>query len=497
MQSHILLIGDLSSAASALTKLAKSKGMAVTLAADAAQGIEVLCQQRIEMAFVSASLNLPDFFSHYNEARLNTPVVTVGDASNVQNAVSAIRLGAIEYLTTPLDDKAVQELLSKVGGTTSGPIAADAKTQKLLELGKKFAASSATVLLRGESGTGKEVFSRFIHDHSPRKNGPFVSVNCAAIPENLLESELFGHEKGAFSGALTKRIGKFQQADGGTLLLDEISEMDIALQSKLLRAIQERIIDPVGAAHPVPVDIRLVATTNRDLEKEVEKGTFREDLYFRLSVITLELPPLRERPGDVLSLAQHFAQKFGEQYDMKNIVITPAAQEKLTSSYWKGNVRELENTIHRAVLLMTDNKLDAEHIEISSMSRAMAGATTAAPAVLDEPTTATAPAAPVPLQRAPQQGIANAYAAAQGGYASGAPIAKNVAGGFVGRSMEDMERELILGTLDYCGGNRTHAADILGISIRTLRNKLKEYEDQGLPVPETAGTPAHKTAAEK
>ena len=458
MASQLLLVGDLPDAQAALAKQTTGKGVTLRTNADTTGAIQTLCGERIEMVFISAALDLGEFFTAYREARLNTPVVAIGNAESVQNAVSAIRLGAIEFLTTPLDPGGLKELLSSLeGGESGGPIAADESSQKMLQLAKKFAASDVTVLLRGESGTGKEVLSRYIHENSPRKDQPFVSVNCAAIPENLLESELFGHEKGAFSGAISKRLGKFQQAHKGTLLLDEISEMDMGLQSKLLRAIQERIIDPVGATKPVPVDIRLIATTNRDLEDHVRQGNFREDLYFRLNVAAVELPPLRDRPGDILALSEHFTKKFGKQYDMENVELTDAAKEKLKSCYWKGNVRELENTIHRALLLMTGNKLDADDIEVSAMSRE------ASP--VKDPDTTPKPAA--------NPNATGAYAAAQGGY-EGSSITKT--GGMIGRSMQDVEAELILGTLDYCGGNRTQAASMLGISIKALRDKLHGLE---------------------
>ena len=457
MSTRLLLVGDLSDTKATLATETKGKNTTLLTSNGIEGAIKTLCGERVEMVFISADLDLSEFFSAYREARLNTPVVAVGGSDSVQNAVSAIRLGAIEFLTTPLDTNQLAELLKGLEAGGGGPIAADEASRKMLELAKKFAASDATVLLRGESGTGKEVLSRFIHENSPRKDQPFVTVNCAAIPENLLESELFGHEKGAFSGAVSKRLGKFQQADKGTLLLDEISEMDMGLQAKLLRAIQERIIDPVGATKPVPVDIRLIATTNRDLEDHVRQGNFREDLYFRLNVAAVELPPLRDRPQDVLALAAHFIQKFGQQYEMGDITLTEAAKEKLTGCYWKGNVRELENTIHRALLLKTGDKLDADDIEISAMSR--------------EQSPADAPQAGPEPQANPS--ATGAYAAAQEGYQAGS-ITRT--GGMIGRSMQEVEAELILGTLDYCGGNRTQAANMLGISIKALRDKLQTLD---------------------
>lgn len=462
MAGKLLVIGDIAQVQASLVKH-KPQGVEVSAVSTAEQAINTLCSEQINMAFISAELDLSSFFNAYRDAHLNTPIVAIGSAENVQNAVMAIRLGAIEYLTPTLNKEQIQELLANLLPTEQGPIATDEKSQKMLALAKKFAASNATVLLRGESGTGKEVLSRYIHEQSPRKEKPFISVNCAAIPENLLESELFGHEKGAFSGAVNKRIGKFQQADKGTLLLDEISEMDLALQAKLLRAIQERVIDPVGSNTPVPVDIRLIATTNRDLEDHVREGNFREDLYFRLNVAAVELPPLRERPQDILALSAHFTQKFAEQYELGTITLTQKAQEKLQSCYWKGNVRELENTIHRAILLMNGTKLEADDIEISAMSRDIGQQTQeTAPLIHQEPQTI------IPA--------AGAYAAAQGGYQNGGHITQtggNIGGNIVGRSMQEVEKELILGTLNYCGGNRNQAANMLGISIKALRDKLQ------------------------
>ncbi|MBL8653088.1 MAG: sigma-54-dependent Fis family transcriptional regulator, partial [Alphaproteobacteria bacterium] len=291
---------------------------------------------------------------------------------------------------------------------------------------------------------------------SKRGDKVMVSVNCAAIPENLLESELFGHEKGAFTGAVARRVGKFEEADSGTLFLDELGEMDLRLQAKLLRAIQERVIDRVGGTTPIKVDIRILASTNRDLEAEVRAGRFREDLYFRLNVVTLRLPPLRARPLDIEVLADHFLRKYAEANGAEAREIAPEAKAMLRAHAWRGNVRELENTIHRAVLLSKGPTIGAEAIVLQGATRAD-----------DRP----APSA------APQSGGAQA--------APGGPKPA-----LVGRTVEDVERELIIDTLSHCLGNRTHAANILGISIRTLRNKLKIYSDQGFaPPPPQGGEP--------
>jgi DNA-binding NtrC family response regulator len=287
-----------------------------------------------------------------------------------------------------------------------------------------------------------------VHARSNRADKPFISINCAAIPEHLLESELFGHEKGAFTGAVARRVGKFEEASGGTLLLDEISEMDVRLQAKLLRAIQERVIDRVGGAKPVPVDIRIIATSNRDLAEAVRAGTFREDLLYRLNVVNLKLPPLRARPGDILELAQHFVERYSRENGIAKRPISEEARRMLVANPWPGNVRELENTMHRAVLLASGEEIDPDAIRMPDGSPIAAG-----------------------------QG-ADARLAA-----TAAATAEAVNRGYVGRTVADVERDLILDTLDHCLGNRTHAAKILGISIRTLRNKLNQYADEGMNVP--------------
>lgn len=466
-KTNIMLIGTLKDASSTLAKMADDFKIGILQAETLESAIKVLCDKKIDMVFLDTTLELSAYFTGLNENKISVPTVVVGAATPVQNAVKAIRLGAIEYLSTPLEGSMAKTLIERLKPSeeTTGPIHGDPATVHLLEMAKKFSASNATVLLRGESGTGKEVFSNFIHNNSPRKDKPFISVNCAAIPETLLESELFGHEKGAFSGAINSRQGKFQQADGGTLLLDEISEMDIALQSKLLRAIQERVIDPVGASKPVHVDIRLIATTNRNLEDEVREGRFREDLYFRLNVIMLDIPSLRDRPGDIIPLAYFFAEMYGKQNGLTNITISKPAEEKLIGCYWKGNVRELENSIHRSVLMMgEDTEIQPEHITISPMSQNMASTIAQAPVQTD-----------VERKKAAASAAAGAYANASGGFEKG--IGTTNPQDMVGRTVSDVEKELILSTLNYCKGNRTHAAGILGISIRTLRNKLKEYKD--------------------
>jgi DNA-binding NtrC family response regulator len=303
------------------------------------------------------------------------------------------------------------------------------------------------VLITGESGTGKEVMAKYLHSRSKRAGRPFISINCAAIPEALLESELFGHEKGAFTGAVGRRIGKFEEASGGTLLLDEISEMDVRLQAKLLRAIQERLIDRVGGTKPVPVDIRILATSNRNLSEAVKEGSFREDLLFRLNVVNLKLPPLRERPADVSALADFFVAKYAKANSLGRRVLSDDARAALLRAPWPGNVRELENTLHRAVLLSGGEEIGPDAILMPDGTGLGEIAATASVAM------------------------------------QAAQTAETISRTMVGRTVADVERDLILDTLDHVLGNRTHAANILGISIRTLRNKLNQYADEGIPVP--------------
>jgi DNA-binding NtrC family response regulator len=316
----------------------------------------------------------------------------------------------------------------------------------VVKLAGQIAGSDASVLITGESGTGKEVLARYLHARSQRAKKPFITVNCAAIPENLLESELFGHEKGAFTGALARRIGKFEEANGGTLLLDEISEMDVRLQAKLLRAIQERVIDRVGGGKPVAVDIRIIATSNRNLVDAVRDGKFREDLLFRLNVVNLKIPPLRERPADIAELATYFIKKYSDANGLPVRPLSTQAAQALQSNRWPGNVRELENTLHRAVLLTSGPEIGIEGILTPDGARLDAARGT-------------------------------------GAAAHAAITAEQVTRNLVGRTVAEVERDLILETLKHCLGNRTHAANILGISIRTLRNKLNEYAADGAPIP--------------
>ena len=450
---RLLIVGRLSSELVTASKIAMHRGASVTHAEGLDQGLAVLRAKGGDLVMVDVGLDIARLVQALAEERIRTPVVACGIAADARAAVAAIQAGAKEYIPLPPDPELIAAVLEAVAADARSFVWRDPSMERVVKLAEQVARSEASVLITGESGTGKEVLARHVHAKSNRGSRPFVSVNCAAIPEALLESELFGHEKGAFTGAVARRIGRFEEANGGTLLLDEISEMDVRLQSKLLRALQERVIDRVGGAAPVKVDIRVLATSNRNLAEEVKKGTFREDLFYRLNVVHLRLPPLRERPADILELAAHFARKYAEINGVPVRALAREAQGLVARNPWRGNVRELENTIHRAVLLAQGPEVGPDAI------------------LSPEGESLSPPASAGPVERA-------------------ASLAEAATRGLVGRTVADVERDLILDTLDHCLGNRTHAAKILGISIRTLRNKLHEYVEAGLEVAEPGGVRA-------
>ncbi|PWR21823.1 sigma-54-dependent transcriptional regulator [Zavarzinia compransoris] len=448
---RLMIVGSLSGEFGAASKIAMQRGAKVAHADSVEGALNALRAGRgADLLMVDVRLDIASLIQALAAEHIHVPVVACGIGSDTRAAVQAIRAGAKEYVPLPPEPELIAAVLEAVAEESHNLLYRDPAMAEVVRLAEQVAPSEASILITGESGTGKEVMARFVHRKSRRANAPFVSVNCAAIPENLLESELFGHEKGAFTGAVARRIGKFEEANGGTLLLDEISEMDVRLQAKLLRAIQEREIDRVGGTKPVKVDIRVIATSNRDLAEEVKKGSFREDLLFRLNVVNLKLPPLRRRPADVLLLADHFARKYAELNATGPKVISDDARKVLVGYSWRGNVRELENTMHRAVLLSPGTTIEPAAVVLPDGSR---------------------PADMAPVAAGPVASLAAAAGAGAGPR------------GLVGRTVADVERDLILDTLDHCLGNRTHAANILGISIRTLRNKLKQYTDEGVTVP--------------
>jgi two-component system, response regulator FlrC len=448
---RLLIIGRLSGELVTASRIAISRGAAVTQADGIAQGLAVLRTRGTDLIMIDVALSVRDLVEALEAERIRTPVVACGTGTDARAAVAAIQAGAKEYIPLPPDPELIAAVIEAVTADNRSFVWRDPAMERVVKLAEQIARSEASVLITGESGTGKEVLARHVHALSARKDKAFVSVNCAAIPDNLLESELFGHEKGAFTGAIARRIGRFEEANGGTLLLDEISEMDVRLQAKLLRALQERVIDRVGGSQPVKVDIRVIATSNRNLADEVRKGTFREDLLYRLNVVQLRIPALRDRPADILELATFFGKRYAELNGVPVRPLSTEAKRLVARSAWPGNVRELENTLHRAVLLASGDMIDVDAIR-SPDGDEFGGA-----------------------QAAPDMATRAAAAA------------EAVTRALVGRTVADVERDLILDTLDHCLGNRTHAARILGISIRTLRNKLSEYVASGITVAEPGG----------
>jgi DNA-binding NtrC family response regulator len=447
---RLLIIGTLGGQIGAASQIAMQKGAKVQQAETVDSALEQLrAGQGADLIMIDVQADIARLVSSLDSERISLPVIACGVGNDSQAAVRAIKAGAKEFVPLPPDSELIAAVLHAVSEEPSTIVYADPGMGDVIKMADQVAPSEASVLITGASGTGKEMMARHLHTKSRRADKVFVAVNCAAIPENLLESELFGHEKGAFTGAVSRRIGKFEEANGGTLLLDEISEMDPRLQAKLLRVLQEREIDRVGGTKPVKVDVRIIATSNRNLQEEVAKGTFREDLYFRLNVVNLAMPSLASREQDIPLLTKHFVTKYSEANHIDERPVSDAALAKLRSHSWPGNVRELENTIHRAVILATGSEIGPETIMVS--------------------------------------GDQGAPAAAGGLGADAETIA------LVGRTVADVERDLIIDTLHHCLGNRTHAANILGISIRTLRNKLRQYSQEGFSVPqpgETGAAPA-------
>ena len=445
---RLLVVGQLNGQLASAVKMAMAQGAKVSHVETIAAATHALrAGQGADLLLVDYSLDIGALIAANEAERIRAPVVACGVDPDARKAADAIRAGAKEFIPLPPDAEMIAAVLAAVSDDNRPMIAEDPAMRAVISMAEQVAPSDASILITGESGSGKEIVARHVHQKSRRASKPFISVNCAAIPENLLESELFGHEKGAFTGALARRIGKFEEANGGTLLLDEISEMDARLQAKLLRAIQEREIDRVGGSQPVKVDIRILATSNRDLVQAVRDGAFREDLLYRLNVVNLRLPPLRERPGDVLPMAEAFIRKYAAANGLAPRALSSEARRRLMGHRWPGNVRELENAMHRAVLLATGDEIDEGAIRLPDGQ---------------------------PL--GPSDAGARAAQAA-------ATAAEAVSRSFVGQTVAAMEQQLIIDTLEHCLGNRTHAANILGISIRTLRNKLKEYTEAGISVP--------------
>ncbi|HEX4179321.1 MAG TPA: sigma-54 dependent transcriptional regulator [Caulobacteraceae bacterium] len=452
---RLLVVGRLNGQLSSAVKMAMQAGAKVSHVETCEAATHALrAGQGADLLMVDYMLDIAALIAANEAERIRVPVVACGVGADPQRAADAIRAGAKEFIPLPPEAGLIAAVLAAVADDDRPLVARDPAMQQVMSLAEQVAPSEASILITGESGVGKEVMARFVHQKSRRASRPFISVNCAAIPENLLESELFGHEKGAFTGAVARRIGKFEEADGGTLLLDEISEMDARLQAKLLRALQEREIDRVGGSKPVKVNIRILATSNRDLTAAVRTGAFREDLFYRLNVMNLRLPSLRERPGDVIALAEHFIKKYAAANGVPERPLSATARQRLLTHRWPGNVRELENAMHRAVLLASGAEIEEFAIRLPDGQ---------------------------PMSAAPDVQTARTASVA----------AEAATRGFVGQTVAAVEQALIIDTLSHCLGNRTHAANILGISIRTLRNKLKEYSEAGVHVPAPQGAGAN------
>ncbi|EKO3407783.1 sigma-54-dependent Fis family transcriptional regulator [Vibrio fluvialis] len=393
----------------------------------------------------------------------NLPVLLMTAYANIEDAVSAMKEGAIDYMAKPFAPEVLLNMVSRYAPVKSDDngdaVVADEKSLKLLALAEKVAKTDANVMVLGPSGSGKEVMSRYIHNASPRKDGPFVAINCAAIPDNMLEATLFGYEKGAFTGAVQACPGKFEQAQGGTILLDEISEMDLNLQAKLLRVLQEREVERLGSRKSIKLDVRVLATSNRDLKSYVQEKKFREDLYYRLNVFPIAWPSLCERKGDIEPLANHLVERHCKKLGLAVPKVSSAAIGKLLAYNWPGNVRELDNVIQRALILSEQDNIDQEHIllegldwqDASSLQQVVESGEVATPEIK--------PVAEVDFAKA---------------ISSGAGL---------GGELRDQEYAIIMETLVECHGRRKEMAEKLGISPRTLRYKLAKMRDAGIDIP--------------
>ena len=421
----ILVVDDDQQMRTALKEAISRIGYDAVCAENPLEAMKTL--ENTSVAMIVTDMKMPKmdgltFMKEIRKRSSNLPVLVITGFATVENAVEVMKEGACDYLMKPFSfdslTTTIENIIAKSQFEGDEVITQDEKMKSIIQLSHSVARSDMSVLILGESGTGKELLARLIHKSSRRSGKPLVAVNCAAIPDNLLESELFGFEKGAFTGAVEKKAGKFELAHGGTILLDEIGEMSSTLQAKLLRVLQEKEVDRIGSRQPIPVDVRVIATTNRELHREIDEGRFREDLYFRLSVFPLQLPPLRERPDDVKLLSDHFAGKFALELNKAISGFTEEAIAFLISRPWKGNIRELENVIHRAVLMAGSDVIGVDDFMIEDN------------------------------------------------------VAHSPSGG---GSIKDMEMELILKTLEETNGNKSRAAKVLGVSVRTIRNKLSGH----------------------
>lgn len=450
----VLIVEDDPSLREALMDTLELSGYGILVAASAEQALDVL--SRSKPGLVLSDVQMPGMDGHdllrsIKSQAPGLPVVLMTAYGQIERAVEAMRDGAADYLPKPFEPDRLlavvaRYLRSELGREDANMVAQDPASVSLLDIVRRVAVTEATVLLEGESGVGKEVYARFLHRNSPRNAGPFVAVNCAAIPENLVEATLFGHEKGAFTGAIGTQPGKFEQAKGGTLLIDEVSEIPMHMQVKLLRVLQEKVVERVGGRTVIPLDVRVIAASNRNLEKLVREGRFREDLYYRLNVFPVEIPPLRKRRGDVLPLARHFLEAYANQIGRSGFSLSAAAEAELTGHDWPGNIRELGNVMQRAMILAPGNIIEPMHLML--------------------------PKRAVSVQPEPDADEAQEVESVS---RVGVPANGQI---------KDMEKAMILETLERMGGSRKRTADTLGISERTLRYKLQRYREEGEQVGE-------------
>ena len=446
---RVLVVEDDDDLRSALCATLGRHDFSVSAVASGPEALELMDRQPVDVVVTDVQMEPMNGCELLREIRhrdTSTPAILMTGHGTVEQAVDAMRLGASDYLVKPVEADLLVPLLRQYlddASEAGAPIAVDPQSVQLLAMAKRIAASEATVTISGESGSGKEVIARYIHDHSPRRDQPFVAINCAAIPENMLEAVLFGYEKGAFTGAVSAHPGKFEQAQGGTLLLDEVSEMDIGLQAKLLRVIQEREVERLGGRRAIALNVRVLATTNRDLKAEVAASRFREDLYYRLNVFPLRLRPLRERPADILPLAECALDRYRDPRQRRP-TIGPGAQARLLEHRWPGNVRELNNLVQRSTILLSGSTLDAHDLLFEAESPA-------APPLTDD--------SKCPLQQ----------------------------------ELQRSEQQIIVDALVANQGDRRSVASALGISPRTLRYKLAKLKEAGVDLPfvRGAGSPSN------
>ena len=487
MRNTILVVEDDAGLREALIDTLEMSGIECIAANCAEQAMLLLKKEHFSLVVSDVQMGTMSGLDLLRSIKLNhpeLPVLMMTAYATIDDAVEAMRLGAIDYMAKPFAPEVLLNMVSRYlpekAKETDGPIVADPSSIQLLELASRVARSDASVMVLGPSGSGKEVLARYIHDKSNRCDEPFVAINCAAIPENMLEATLFGYEKGAFTGAIQACPGKFEQAQGGTILLDEITEMDLGLQAKLLRVLQEREVERLGGRKTIQLDVRILATSNRDLKEAVSENQFREDLYYRLNVFPLMWRPLNQRPGDIIVLAKHLIERHLSKSKEPMAYLDSGAEKKLLAHSWPGNVRELDNVIQRALILRTGNTINEHAIFIeniaatdfvmtptfiSTQSANQSQANTADKSIEHGPTSSAYYDEKSSLVEPPKQDL---LAVDTGSYKD---------------ELKDKEHRIILETLARCQGKRKDVAETLGISPRTLRYKLAQMRDLGISLP--------------